>query len=374
MTNEHPDNPTAAGAEGDSGTEPAEQRTDAMPEDPTTGFDQPAPPPRDAFATSAVPRDGLVRDPYSRLGGIASGIAHRYSWDVALVRIAFVVAALTTFGVAAIVYLIAWLMLPRATVWPPTPVRDARGRFSNREIGIGIVILGFLAFVAGGGGGTGAVLVPLILVGGGVWLLMQHERDAAPRAGDVAGDAATVQSFARPPQPPSMPVAPRSRARKWTIRALVSFVALGFVAALATPLILLMTPAGEGFNFSIGNNEFTLAKYSPNNVSDLPRVINAHEGYIGVDLDSIPAEQFANLEHPITLEIDVAEGDVWIEFPEDLAYSLDVRTESGSISSSDDVIVEAETEPGHVQIDNPDADIEIIITMRGGDISINTTD
>lgn len=74
-------------------------------------------------AASAYPTpiaNPLVRDPRASFGGVASGVAHRYGWDVALTRLAFVVLALATSGLGLIVYLLAWMIIPRAAFWPPT--------------------------------------------------------------------------------------------------------------------------------------------------------------------------------------------------------------------------------------------------------------
>lgn len=160
---------------------------DSIPTDPTVPIDAgtgddtfghlPPPPMR---PTAPPPRTGLVRDPYSRLGGVASGIAHRYGWDPTLVRLLFVAALVASAGGALLLYLVAWVVVPRATVWPPTPVSNpAGGGLSNREVGIAIAVAGVLAFLVAGGGATGAILVPLALIGGGIWLLAQSPREQA---------------------------------------------------------------------------------------------------------------------------------------------------------------------------------------------------
>lgn len=60
--------------------------------------------------------DFLRRSPIRRdrgwLGGICAGLAHRFGWDVAVVRIAVLLSFLLPFiGVGT--YLVAWLLLPR---------------------------------------------------------------------------------------------------------------------------------------------------------------------------------------------------------------------------------------------------------------------
>lgn len=63
--------------------------------------------------------DRLVRDPNATLGGVASGIAHRYGFEVALTRLAFILMILFSGGTAILGYLLAWIVIPRATYWPP---------------------------------------------------------------------------------------------------------------------------------------------------------------------------------------------------------------------------------------------------------------
>ncbi len=52
------------------------------------------------------------------LGGVASGLADRYAFDVTVVRVAVVLLAFATGGLAIIGYLLLWLLLPAA---PATP-------------------------------------------------------------------------------------------------------------------------------------------------------------------------------------------------------------------------------------------------------------
>ena len=50
------------------------------------------------------PRTGRV------VGGVCAALAHRFGWDVALVRVVTVVAVL--FGAPLVAYLIAWIVIP----------------------------------------------------------------------------------------------------------------------------------------------------------------------------------------------------------------------------------------------------------------------
>ncbi|PHV65793.1 PspC domain-containing protein [Williamsia muralis] len=56
--------------------------------------------------------DELVRVSEGRmLGGVCTGIARRYGWDVNAVRVAFVVSCLLP-GPQLVVYLALWLVMP----------------------------------------------------------------------------------------------------------------------------------------------------------------------------------------------------------------------------------------------------------------------
>ncbi len=61
----------------------------------------------------------LLRDPNTRLGGVASGVAHYLGMDVALVRLLFVVFTLMA-GWGIVAYIAAWIIVPQAETWPPT--------------------------------------------------------------------------------------------------------------------------------------------------------------------------------------------------------------------------------------------------------------
>ncbi len=55
------------------------------------------------------------------LGGVASGLAGRYDFDVTVVRVAAVLLAFATGGLAVPAYLLLWLLLPTAPAAPATP-------------------------------------------------------------------------------------------------------------------------------------------------------------------------------------------------------------------------------------------------------------
>lgn len=61
------------------------------------------------------PREGRM------IAGVCAGFAVCYGWDVALVRLVTLLAAIFT-GVGAIAYLVAWIAMPNGTYSLPAPV------------------------------------------------------------------------------------------------------------------------------------------------------------------------------------------------------------------------------------------------------------
>lgn len=384
MTNEpsEPDDPATSGPDpaADAPTVPmdAEAATAGDPTFADTTTHQPDDPTGDVLPpppqTSAPVRTGLVRDPYSRLGGIASGIAHRYGWDPTLVRLAFVIGLVASFGTAFFVYLVAWVVIPRATVWPPTPVRDGAGGFSNREAGIGIAVAGVLAFLIAGTGAAGAVLVPLALVGGGIWLLVQQPRTVA--VDDAAGTTSTLTAGpatrSATPATVDQPVPPRSRRRKWAVRALVAATVLTVLAAIVVPVTVaaLWIGRGDGVSVSMGNDHLRFSNYAPRDLGGLPSAIRSDNGLARVDLTKIPAADFAERAEPTRLDIAIGDGEAWLELPDGLSYRLDANAERGTVHTRGRVLHNGKTDRHTVQIHDPDPDIVITVDVGKGDINL----
>ena len=369
-------------------TEPIAPVDDPIPTDPnvpidaSTGDDTlghlPPPPMRPA---AAPPRTGLVRDPYSRLGGIASGIAHRYGWDPTLVRLLFVVALIASGGGALLLYLVAWVVVPRATIWPPTPVRNPAGSgLSNREVGIAIAVAGVLAFLVAGAGTTGAILVPLALIGGGIWLLTQSPREPAldgvttgsPALGEAEGMAPVPPTFV-PPEPFGQPVPSRSRRRKWTVRVLVAGAVLTLMAAVVVPVAVVAAwiGAGDGVSVSVGNSDLRLANYAPKSLDALPTAIRSDNGLVRVDLRDIPASDFAERTEPARLDIAIGDGEVWLEVPQGLSYRLDARADNGTVHTDGAALVAAKVDNHTVEVPRSDPDIVITIDVNKGDVNLD---
>jgi len=164
-------------------------------------------PPPGASATSPHP---LTRSRSDRMiAGVAGGIARKYDFDPALVRVAFVVLTIVSFGAALLAYVVAWLVVPEADADEPvltSAVHGARRRPFDRRLWIGLILL-FIGGEALAGqygwhlGAVSRVFWPLVLIGIGASVLLLRDRDDDPRGPEgPRGDTIPV---ATPPAPPS---------------------------------------------------------------------------------------------------------------------------------------------------------------------------
>lgn len=293
----------------------------------------------------------LVRDPYSRLGGVASGLAHYFGLDVSIVRLGFVLFTFFS-GVGLIVYLLAWLVVPRADYWPPVRGAQPNRSISAREVGIGLAVLGALLFLFFNGGGTAQIFVPALLIAGGVWLLRQPENPAAapgPAPGPtpdlghpdpavdplayaapdewtrVVGDAdptATMSTTAASPSTPfSSPEAPQPadtladaalappaavpggaetgavglapgtpvppRRRRWGRILFALFFVFVLLPILLIALVIGLL-LGNGIDIDAGFD----SQYRPQSVIDIPAIIDQDAGEVVLDLTDLDPSQF----------------------------------------------------------------------------------
>jgi phage shock protein C len=66
-----------------------------------------------SIATEAMPMATLVRPRQGKIiAGVCAGLAERFGVSVTLIRILFVVFAVT--GAAELIYLILWVVIPKA--------------------------------------------------------------------------------------------------------------------------------------------------------------------------------------------------------------------------------------------------------------------
>ncbi len=131
-----------------------------------------------AAPAAAVPRPPLQRPRSGRLlGGVAAGTADHLRLDPLLVRVAFVLLAVTGAGVVA--YALLWLTMPVAPEGAPRPERA--GPPGRRQI-VGLVLLAIGVLTLSSqvaSWGRGDVVAPLLLAGGGlavIWYQLDTER------------------------------------------------------------------------------------------------------------------------------------------------------------------------------------------------------
>lgn len=131
-------------------------------------------------------RRKLTRRPDQGLiGGVCAGFAARFGLDLVLVRVVVGIAAIVTGGIAALAYMLLWVILPapeRAPSDPPLPDRTRRRDNWLVAVGVGFATFGML-FIGREMGiwWSDALVWPLVLAMAGVALIWrQFGRDPDP--------------------------------------------------------------------------------------------------------------------------------------------------------------------------------------------------
>jgi len=315
------------------------------------GATLPPPPPPSA---PSEPRR-LVRDPHALLGGVASGVAAYLGLDKAVVRVLFVIGALVT-GVGFLLYPLAWIIIPRATVWPPLDApaqRSARSLspdFKRKEMVIAAAVLGVIVLFSLGDG-PAQVLVPLTLIGAGVWLLRQPESATAgpvgvgPRVhtepvGDPlrshapsSGAAPLADSVDEPTWgegiPPfgataatSMPVPPRSVPRRILRGGVI-------MALVAVPVTLLVAVAFVGVAIDGDSFAFSDAIITPISIEEIQNIQDVDAGSLTIDLSLIEPTMFT--EGPESIDLDMKAGELRVLVPNDIPISVSAKQRIGEM-------------------------------------------
>lgn len=173
-----------------------EETHDEMTRDPSS---RPAP-----ASTSTLPPPApwrLLRSRDRVLGGVCSGIAASIGVDVTLVRLAFIAAGLSGFGV--LVYLILWLVVPKedpaaGRVLQAAPAETAKWFRIGLVVGAAVGLLGVVGWPLGWGIGAGsgpAFALGLILIAVGIAYLVSRRRsEPAVLASSAAGPWAPPSS------------------------------------------------------------------------------------------------------------------------------------------------------------------------------------
>ncbi|MEZ2189917.1 PspC domain-containing protein [Corynebacterium sp. CCM 9204] len=137
----------------------------------------------------------------AKIAGVCEGIGTRFNVDPTLIRIAFVVAALCGGGV--LLYLLAWLIMPRWSV-PVSPVEaivrassDPRLK-SERSLGYTLIIVMLLiAWPASSSDLLSSSTLLTTLIGFAIWWLL-HSRQPVPPEGLLVTSPETSDTEAGP--------------------------------------------------------------------------------------------------------------------------------------------------------------------------------
>ena len=145
----------------------------------------------------AAPYRQLYRSRNDRkLGGVAGGLANYLGIDPTVVRIAFVVLALT--GVSVLLYIAGWILIPEHPVTSPETVHQPpRGADRQLAVAVGIGSLGLAIAVLSGSW----TLLAFALIVGGIWLLSERTRQADPPTPDPWPAAAAAAPGSPDPTP-----------------------------------------------------------------------------------------------------------------------------------------------------------------------------
>lgn len=147
----------------------------------------------------AGPAKRLRRDPNGSVGGVSSGIANYLDVDPTIVKLAVFALMFLSGGTLFLAYLAAWILVPTST--DPDPRQFA---ITNKT---GPIILGTIVLVAAmstwfaEGGPGGSLVLPTLLVGGGVFLLSQRENATLNPPADPR-----TQGFSQTPGSPTTSV------------------------------------------------------------------------------------------------------------------------------------------------------------------------
>ena len=154
----------------------------------------------------APARPTLVRSESDKMiGGVASGIAHHFGWDVTVVRLVFL-AALVLGGSGFMAYILAWVFIPGQD-GQPTSLRTNIERLPRWVLPVGAIVL-FVLAVSDGDWTHPGPLFAIALLGLGALLLRGEstapaQRPAARRVteGATASEAGPVRKERTEPSP-----------------------------------------------------------------------------------------------------------------------------------------------------------------------------
>lgn len=110
------------------------------------------------------------------VGGVCGGLGDYFGIDPVIFRIAFVVMVLGA-GSGLLLYLVAWVAIPRNKPWDPTPNQVSEPGMSHTVLGGFVLVgLGMLLLLDGPLGWVMDSLGPLLLIGLGLAVLLKRGR------------------------------------------------------------------------------------------------------------------------------------------------------------------------------------------------------
>lgn len=125
-----------------------------------------------------------------KIGGVAGGIARYLGVDPTVVRIVFLVLALT--GTTVLLYLAAWILMPEHPAGQPEPVWRERATDRNLAIAVGLASLGLAVAILN----ESWLVLAIILIAGGVWLLSEKPLGAPAQMPAAPVDAPSEPVYA----------------------------------------------------------------------------------------------------------------------------------------------------------------------------------
>ncbi|MEZ5236792.1 MAG: PspC domain-containing protein [Acidimicrobiales bacterium] len=113
-----------------------------------------------------------------KVAGVCAGLARYAGVDQVLVRLGFVLLTVLG-GSGLLLYLVAWVIMPKADPHEPLPVTAPAPR--STILGLVGLAVGVAVVFGDWSFGPGNRLLPLLLIGGAVYLLLQREDNGAVR-------------------------------------------------------------------------------------------------------------------------------------------------------------------------------------------------
>ena len=129
------------------------------------------------------------------IGGVGRGIADYFDLNVRNVRLALVIGGLVSFGIVFVSYIAMWLLVPTTDDPDPRPFAITN-KFGPLLFGT-LFVVGALAIGVSSTSQGGELVVPSLLIVGGVYLLTQQE-DKADGAASASATATTAGATSMP--------------------------------------------------------------------------------------------------------------------------------------------------------------------------------